>query len=161
MRTDHTPPLGLVLIRVVCGIIAVSAGLEWWRDAHFDRRAMELALRAGIKHRGALGTWWGESVLLVNPDAALFLWKTMVLTAGVSFLTGALVRPIGTLAAFFLVQAAFYGPTDSSTLAFLLATCFAGCALSHAGRGLGCDIVLDETLPSWVTWTKPRRRGLF
>lgn len=161
MRTNHQPSFGLVLIRIVVGLTVFVVGWGWWGDASFDPRTLEITLRAGIERRGTLGTWWGQSVLLVNPDALLFLWKTMTLVAGTSFLLGALVRPVGTLAAFFLVQAALYGPPGHGGHIALLIACFLGCAIGHAGRGLGCDLVLDEMLPSWASWTRARRRSLF
>ena len=161
MRSNHQPAFGLVLIRIFAGLTVFVVGWGWWKDTGFDARAMEIVLREGIERRGTIGTWWGQEVLLVNPAAVLFLWKTMTLVAGTSFLLGALVRPVGALAAFFLFQAALYGPAGHGGHLTLLIACFVGCAIAHAGGGLGADLILDETLPSWMTWTQARRRSLF
>lgn len=161
MRESNVPPAGLVIVRVACGWIALWAGWRWWQGGMLDGREMRLMLRAALEHRGWFGRWWGETVLLTNPEAVVFLWKSMAVVAGLSFLFGALVRPVGTLGVFFLVQAAAYGPEGSERIAMLLAACFLGCAISHAGRGFGLDVLLDSSLPPWMTWTKDRRRSLF
>ncbi|MEX1025181.1 MAG: hypothetical protein WD226_08905 [Planctomycetota bacterium] len=161
MREANVPPWGLVLVRLAVGWIALSSAWHWAQDGLFDGRELTFVVRQALEGKGAISRWWGETVLLANPEAVLFLWKSMAFVTGFGFLFGALVRPIGAFAVLFLLNAAAFGPDGSERLALLLAVCCLGCASSHAGRGFGLDVLLDPTLPSWLTWTKGRRRTLF
>ena len=153
-RDRPLPGLGLVLIRLVTGATLMSRGWSWIAEGLPGGRSVERFVREARGRIPDLLAWWGDHVLLVNPDAIAFLVRWVALLSGLCLVLGALTRPAGWIAVFFLTHAYVYGP-ESQELVFLLllVSCLA-CALSRAGRRAGLDRMFDEHFPAWVTWSR-------
>ena len=158
-RTRPPVPLGMVLIRVVTGAILLAHGWDWLKSGELDGRLVLDAVTG--QTAGATGwvAWWGENVLLSNPDAFAFFWRWGALLIGIAFALGALTRPAGLIGVVFLMHGFAYGP-EHLTLVWILLTvaCF-GCAVSGAGRRIGLDAMFDQHFPSWVTWSRSQSSG--
>ncbi|MEW6071927.1 MAG: hypothetical protein AB1726_04930 [Planctomycetota bacterium] len=156
-RSSPFPTAGLVLVRLVTALVLLVHGWRWLAgggpDGALIRRAVDTALADG---RTAF-EWWGREVLLWNPDAIAFLWPWLALGAGASLFLGALVRPVGTLAAFFLANAWMYGLPAQRLLFLVLAASAFACVLGRAGARLGLDGIFDQHFPGWLTWTRSGR----
>jgi uncharacterized membrane protein YphA (DoxX/SURF4 family) len=148
------PPLGLVLVRLCIGAIFAHHGWTLLRSGGVDAQVVRKGVREAALSLNGLFAWWGETVLLYNPDAIAFLWRWGALVCGLCLLLGALTRPVGWIATFFLLNAYAFAPAGRELLFLLLLVCALACALSRAGRRMGLDPMFDQHLPSWLTWTR-------
>ncbi len=156
-RPEHPPSFGLVLIRFTLGCVACLHGWRFLQSASPDGRFLRRAVEESLAGASPFFRFWGESVLLENPDAFAFLLRIGVLACGISFVLGAFVRPAGWCLGFFCAQALVYtgaARTDTRLLFLVLGICALGCAIGGAGRRLGLDRFVDRRFPSWVTWTQ-------
>lgn len=160
-RRGTEPTLGLVLLRVVMGLVLVKHGWSWLRGGGLDGHRIRGLVEHRVQDTSGLVAWFGESVLLDNPAAIAFFWRWGALLLGVALATGTLTRPAGWLSALFLLGSMAYGDPADSLLAFVLAVIGIGCALGSAGRRAGLDAELDERLPGWLTWTARERKSMF
>lgn len=151
-RPDAAPTLGLVLIRLVTGGFLVSLGWRFVREAEPTARVVERSIEAALGSVHPVLHWWGEDVLLYNPDAIAFFLRWGALFVGVSFVLGGLVRPFGLVAAFFLANAMAFGPSSQTGLYLMLVGACLGCAFAGAGRRFGLDSIFDQHFPAWLTW---------
>lgn len=155
-RRPLPPSLGLVLVRLVTGAVLAAHGWRSVRALEPSGRVLERTVEDALAGRGALLAWWGETLLLGNPDAIAFLWRWTALFTGILLVLGALTRPAGWIAALFLAHAWVYGPPEDRVTFLLLLVSAVASALSRAGRRFGLDRLLDEQLPTWLTWTARR-----
>ncbi|QDU66796.1 DoxX family membrane protein [Engelhardtia mirabilis] len=153
------PTAGLVLIRVAAGALLTRAGLLGLPGETTGGAYIRDSVEAALPDLPGLARWWGESVLLENPDAIAFLWKWLVLAVGLGLVFGALTRPLGAIGTLLMLNAWLFGAAESALLHLLLAACCFGCFMSGAGRFLGLDLVLDASLAQWLTWAPKRKRG--
>ena len=158
-RRDPLLPLGLVLLRMVTGLVLLSRGWGWLKSGGFDGRLVAEAVRDSFPRIADWLAWWGRHVVLANPDASAFLWRWGAFLVGIAFLFGALTRPAGLIAVLFLAHAIVYGPVESKLLFLLLAVVAFSLASAGAGRRMGLDSVFDQHFPSWVTWRRSPRSG--
>lgn len=150
------PTAGLVLIRLFIGLLLVVQGWGAVNGDEVDGRFVKNAVEDTVADAPALVAWWGETVLLSNPDGVAFLLRWSVLIGGLLLLLGGLTRPVGTLLGLLMLQLFFYSEGDVRlTFALVSLSCLA-CALSRAGRRFGLDTMFDQHFPSWVTWTRGR-----
>ena len=159
-RSSHVP-FGLVLIRFVAGAIAMTHGWGWIRDAPLSGSSVRRAVSASVEDLPGIVAWWGETLLLSNPDGVAFLWTWAAFLVGAALTSGALTRPAGTLAALFAFHGALYGPEEHLALFQLYTVAAIACAAGAAGRRLGLDSELDSRLPTWLTWNKDRGPSIF
>ena len=153
-KASFSPTLGMVLIRVVAGAILLIHGWNWLHDGGIDGRTVLRSVEASLDGLPAVVEWWGENVLLQNPDAFAFFWRWGALLCGLSLLLGGLTRPVGVVACVLLAHGIAYGPERYELLYLLLAVASFACAISGAGRRLGLDALFDLHFPAWVTWTR-------
>lgn len=151
------PTSGLVLIRIVVGVVLFSNGWRWLSESTLDGTVVETIVTASAGELSAPLAWWGDTFLLYNPDAMAFLWRWGALWIGVLFILGALTRPAGALAALFLAHALCFGPREYELSFLLLLVSSLAISSARAGRRFGLDSVFDQHFPSWMTWT--RRSG--
>ena len=146
------PSWGLVLVRIACGWILLSAG--WPKVSGGVSDELVLGTRQAFADAPALVRAWGESVVLVHPwlFAHMIAWGELL--GGLALFLGVLTRPAGFLCAFQFANFYFAGPETARPYVLLLATCCFGCALSRAGRSCGADVFLDSKLPGWMTWSR-------
>ena len=153
-RQTNQVPLALVGVRVTAGLILLSHGWRWLHGSGPDGDAVRTSAKAAMADLSGLFAWWGESVILYNPDAMGFFWRWAAFLFGLSLLLGALTRPAGTLAALVLCHGILYGPEEQDlTFTLLLVSCLAS-AWGGAGLRLGLDAAFDEHFPSWLTWSR-------
>jgi uncharacterized membrane protein YphA (DoxX/SURF4 family) len=160
-KNAEFPAFGLILIRIVVGVSIASAGFRLI-GAGVDADVV-LERSEAIEAAPALFAWWGEAVLLGFPGFFAFLLAWGQALGGMALVVGVLVRPVGALLAFTMLNIYFAGsadPAEPARLALILATCCVALAASGAGRVFGFDRGLDATLPSWLTWSN-RRRSMF
>lgn len=150
------PSGGLVLLRITLGWLATSTGWAWAARDELDGGRVRAVVRLHLDDLAAPFAFWGDKVLLYNPDGLAFLVSWSVLIAGICLLLGALTRPAGWLVAFLALHMYFYAADSATPLAILLMAAGVGCAISRAGRRFGLDIALDGTLPPWITWVRGR-----
>jgi len=151
---DTRPTVGLALIRFVTGMVLLSHGWRWVSEHKLEGSVVRESVNASLGELGSVLRTWGETFLLFNPDAMAFLWRWGALLLGLLITLGALTRPAGALACFFLAHGLVYGPPEYELpLVLLLVSCLASAA-SGAGRRLGLDAVFDQHFPSWLTWKK-------
>ena len=148
---------GLFLVRVTVGLLLVTQG---WTAVGEALPAGD-ELRASIEQRsndysGALA-WWGDSVLLLNPDGAAFLWRWSLLMLGLLLCFGALTRPAGLFAAFLMANAWAFGPEHLSESSLLAVACCLSASIAGSGRHFGLDAIFDQHFPSWLTWVRTVR----
>ena len=150
-RKLQPPSVGLVLVRVASGAALLGAGWQQLRAGLGPWLVESTAERIAVAP--AAFAWWGREVLLGSPllFAHAFAWGAFI--AGTLLFLGALVRPAAAVALVLLVHVYLAGPLRYRELALLLAVCVGACAISRAGRRIGCDEWLDERLPGWLTWT--------
>ena len=153
-RVQSITPLGMVLIRVVTGAVLLLHGWEWLKEGTLTGSVVLRLVEDALPGLPASIGWWGESVLLVNPDAFAFFGRWAALLIGVALVLGALTRPAGLLAVLFLGHAIAFGPVEAELAFVLLAVSAFACSVSGAGRRLGLDALFDQHFPSWVTWTR-------
>lgn len=154
------PCAGMVVVRVALGLTLFLHALGAIRSGMPDGFALGNQVRARLDDVPSVAAFWGESVLLENPDAVAFLWRWAVLILGAALLAGALTRPVGWLTTLLLLHGWLYGPELTGPACLFAAACAAGCALSRAGHRLGLDPLLEQMLPSWLTWRGPRKSFL-
>jgi len=150
------PTFGLVLVRCAIGLVFLWHGWAWVSEKSFTGSDVVEHVRASAERHSGFVTWWGETVLLYNPDAIAFLWSWAALVFGVLITLGALTRPAGALAALFCCHGLLYGPSDQDVAFLLLLVGALASAASGAGRRFGLDTAFDQNFPSWITW---RRRS--
>lgn len=151
----------MVLIRVVLGAVLLVHGWRWITDGGFDGRTVLASVDAALGKLPALAAWWGEEVILRNPDAFAFLWRWAALLAGLCLLLGGLTRPAAGVACVFLAHGIVYGPEARELLYLVLGVAGFSCAISGAGRRLGLDAAFDQHFPSWLTWSRRSSSSLF
>ena len=155
-NVSSLPSGGLVLIRIALGALVSSTGWAWAANDELTGGGVREMVREHLDDMSAPLRFWGDSVLLYNPDGLATLISWSVLLAGVCLLLGALTRPAGWLVAFLGMHIFIYAASSVTPLAILLMVTGAGCAISRAGRRFGLDIALDGNLPSWMTWVRGR-----
>jgi uncharacterized membrane protein YphA (DoxX/SURF4 family) len=153
-RVQKVTPLGMVLIRVVTGAVLTLHGWRWLMDGTLTGSVVLEGVEDALPGLPGAVAWWGENVLLVNPDAFAFFTRWAALVIGILFVVGALTRPAGLAAVLFLGHAIAYGPVEAELALVLLAVSAFACSVSGAGRRLGLDALFDEHFPSWMTWTR-------
>ena len=153
----NRPTFGLVMIRVALGAILVRHGWAAMQGGLVTGADVRDGVRATLADVPGIVAWWGETVLLANPDGIAFLWRWAALLCGAGLLFGALTRPAGTVAALFAFQAFLFAEGETRLVLGLIAIACAACAVSRAGRRLGFDTMFDQHFSPWFTWT--RRRG--
>ena len=156
-NVSSLPSGGLVLVRVILGGIASSTGWNWAANSGLTGGQVRSTVRHHLDDLSAPFRFWGDRILLYNPDGLATLVSWGVLIAGVCLLLGALTRPAGWFLAFLGLHLYGYGADEYSSFALLLMASGAGCAISRAGRRFGLDIALDGSLPVWLTWVPGRR----
>ncbi len=147
-----TPSLGLVLVRIVTGLVLLAAGWDAWQggvSAQIVERTAPRWAEAPEYVRA-----WGEQFVLKHPLAIanVVVWGQVVF--GVLLFLGAFTRPVGIAAAFLFANAIFAAQSQHQPYALLLCASCLGCALSGAGRSIGADVFLNERLPGWLTWSR-------
>ncbi len=155
----HSHPAGLALIRVLTGQFLFFRGWSWVQDGSFDGQLVLDRVRASVADASGLVEWWGNSVVLANPDASALFWRWAALICGALLVLGAFTRPAGYIASFFLCQALLFAVPGEGTIFLPVLFACLGCAVAGAGRDYGLDQVLDESCPGWLTWTKGRKKG--
>ncbi len=144
--------LGIVLIRVVLGLMLVAHA---W--GYIAGEAGVPNLIAGSDLSSGFFTWWGDNLLMKYPGtmSALIVWLEFL--SGIAFVSGGLVRPLGTLLAFLMLCFALSSARPlERELVILVGTCALGCATSGAGRLFGLDAIFDQHFPRWLTWARSR-----
>ena len=63
------------MIRVVTGAILLIHGWDWITEGGFDGGVIRASVEATLVTSSSSITWWGERVLLQNPDAFAFFWR--------------------------------------------------------------------------------------
>ncbi len=158
IRRAAPPPLGLVLVRVAAGVVLFGAGRGFIGAVAPDGPAIAALVESTSATASGPVAWWGRVVLLENPDALAFLWPWLLTLTGAALFLGLLVRPAGYLASFAMLHGMVYGRAETTLLHALLAVMALGCAVALAGRRLGLDALVGESLPSGLTWTRAERR---
>ena len=158
-KRSQSTSAGLALVRFLTGCTLFGRGWIWVRGEGFDGRLVLENTRAALLEMNGLLHWWGESVVLSNPDASALIWRWAALLIGVCLMLGALTRPAGIIACFFLLQGYVFGPESTGMIFWLLIIPCLGCAVGSAGRNFGMDKLLDESCPSWLTWSTSKKRG--
>lgn len=144
------PSWGLVLVRIACGWILLTAG--WSKVSGGVSEELVLGTRDGFAQAPGIVRAWGEHVVLPQPwiFAHLIAWGELL--GGIALFLGAFTRPVGILAALMFVQFRLVGPESGHSIQMLMAVACLGCAISRAGRKFGADVFLDSTFPRWMTW---------
>ena len=148
---DQSPSWGLVLIRIVAGMILLVSG--WAKVQAGTGEEYVQATAAAWQEAPGVARAWGEAVVLKHPwfFAQLVAWGEVLI--GIGFFVGAFMRPLGLAGAFLFLNGLFVVPEGQLACCWaLLAVCL-GCALSRAGRRAGADVFLDERAPGWLTWS--------
>ena len=156
-KASQSQAAGIAVIRVLIGWSLFTHGWSWLGADGFDGNVVLDSVNASLADMSGILHWWGENVVLKNPDASALLWRLGALFIGASFLLGALVRPAGYFACFFLLQGIAFGPAANSQLFWIYLIPCLGCAIGCAGRAYGMDKALDENCPAWMTWTKHKK----
>lgn len=159
-KSSAAPPFGLVLVRLTLGVVLLHRGWRWVQDESLGGGEVRRLVDAALAKSGAVAGWWGEDVLLMNPDAIAFLCRWLALLGGICFVVGALTRPLGVILAFFLINAWAYGAEDHRTLFLVLLASGLACAVSRAGHAFGLDAALEIHAPRWLTWSTKKRSFL-
>ncbi len=149
------------MIRVALGAILVRHGWAAIHAAGVAGADVRDHVRAALGDVPGVVAWWGESVLLANPDGIAFLWRWAALLCGACLFLGGLTRPAGTVAALFAFQAFLFAEGEARLALGLIAIACAACAVSRAGRRLGLDTVFDQHFSPWVTWSRRRSNAVF
>ncbi len=151
-KVPEQPGWGIVIVRVAVGAALVQAGIQKVAQGIGPWIIESTAHRIASSPR--LFAWWGNEILLRWPDvfAQALAWSCLVL-GGLLFL-GVLVRPVGWLIALLMLNVYFAGPANYRELALLMAICAIACAVSRAGRRVGFDELIEQRLPSWMTWVR-------
>jgi len=153
-REATSIPLALVGVRVSAGLILLTHGWSWLHGEGPGGDAIRRATVAALPDLARPLAWWGEAVVLYNPDAMGFFWRWSAFLFGLALVLGALTRPAGTLAALVLCHGLLYGPPQHDlTFTLLLVSCLAS-ATGGAGLRLGLDAAFDQHFPSWLTWAR-------
>lgn len=159
MNNVHTTPSGgLVLIRITLGVLVSSAGWSWAAKDEVSGSLVKYMVRDNLDSLSFPLRFWGETVLLYNPDGTAFLVSWLTLLSGVCLLVGGLTRPAAAFTAFMALNLFIFDVESVRPLAVLLFATSLGCAISSAGRRFGLDASLDGSLPSWMTWV-PKTAG--
>jgi len=146
------PSWGLVLVRVVVGLLLLQAG--WDAVAGGVGAELVLGWQASIETSPSVLRGVGENLLLKHPWFFAKLLAYGTLLGGVALFLGALTRPFGLLCALLQLMLWCYAADSGRALALLTGTAALGCALSRAGSKFGADVFLDERLPGWLTWSR-------
>ncbi|MCZ6598232.1 MAG: DoxX family protein [Planctomycetota bacterium] len=154
------PTLGLVLIRVAIGVVLLMHGWSAVHGGGVDGDAVRDVVHGTLSGAPEPIAWWGQNVLLSNPEGVAFLWRWAALVCGLGLALGALTRPAGLLAGFFALNAFLFVEGPERLTVGLVAVCCLACALSRAGRRLGLDTMFDQHFSPWITWTR-RRETVF
>ncbi len=148
----------LAAVRIAVGLILLGGAREASRQADFLGQLIRDSVLLDLDQRTSLLRSWGGKVLLENPEALAFLWRTGLWVCGLALLFGALVRPASAIAAVLVLHGWWFGPSTEHALHMLLLVCLAACGMTGSGSTLGFDATLDRSAPRWLTLA-PRRRG--
>ena len=158
-RERTTTPLALVAVRVTAGLILLLHGWRWLQGEGPDGAAIRASVQAALPDLWGPFAWWGDTVILENPDAMGFFWRWSAFLFGLALTLGAFTRPAGTLAAVVLCHGLLYGPPSADLTFSLLVVCALASATGGAGLRLGMDAAFDPHFPTWLTWA--RRKSSF
>ena len=89
------PTLGLVLIRVAIGVVLLMHGWSAVHGGGVDGDAVRDVVHGTLSGAPEPIAWWGQNVLLSNPEGVAFLWRWAALVCGLGLALGALTRPAG------------------------------------------------------------------
>ncbi|MFT5286022.1 MAG: putative membrane protein YphA (DoxX/SURF4 family) [Planctomycetota bacterium] len=142
----------LVIVRITVALLLLTEGWSAIQVGVPDGGDLESSISERLDEHSSLLAWWGETVLLANPDGTAFLWRWGLFLFGFLLTLGALTRPAGFLAAFLMLNAWAYGPIEMSDAFLLAAACCLAASISSAGRQMGLDSIFDQHFPSWLTW---------
>jgi len=143
--------LGLVLVRVTCGLILT---LHAWELITGPAGVPDLVSGADLS--SPFFAWWGEKLLAKHPALFSQVLVWIELLGGISLTLGALVRPFGILLALAFAACAASDTDVPRAAEVLVAAIALGSALSGAGRSLGLDAIFDQHFPRWLTWARRR-----
>ena len=147
----------LVLVRLTVALLLLTQGWAAIQAGTPDGGALQGSISERLGDRSGLLEWWGETVLLANPEGVAFLWRWGLFLLGLFLTLGALTRPAGLFAAFLMINAWAYGPAYLSETFLLAVACCLSASISGSGRHFGLDSIFDQHFPSWLTWVRTAR----
>lgn len=152
---DAAHNMGLLLLRVFLGLVLLTNGWAGVRNHEPQPRELSQVVKTAAIEAPSLIRWIGEDLIAEQAEvfAVIIRWGSVV--AGVLLLLGALVRPVGWIAGCAFMLAFFLGKPSQEQLHLIAAATSVACALTSAGRFMGLDTLLDQLLPTWLTWGKP------
>jgi uncharacterized membrane protein YphA (DoxX/SURF4 family) len=148
---------GLFLVRVTVGLLLVTQGWTAVQETYPAAAELRSCIDERLEEHTGLLAWWGETVLLANPNGAAFLWRWSLLVLGLLLCLGALTRPAGLFAAFLMLNAWAFGPNELSESLLLAVACCLSASIAGSGRHFGLDSIFDQHFPSWMTWVRTAR----
>jgi uncharacterized membrane protein YphA (DoxX/SURF4 family) len=146
------PSWGLVVVRIVCGVIMLVAG--WGKLVHGVDDSLVQSTTQAFAEAPAIVRAWGESIVLPHPWFFSHLIMLGEFVGGLALFLGAFTRPAGYAGAFMFANFFFAGPESMRMFVLLLTACCLGCAISRAGDRSGADVFLTERCPMWMTWVR-------
>ena len=147
----------LVLVRLTVALLLLTQGWAAVQAGSPDGGDLQGSISVRVGDQDGLIQWWGETVLLNNPEGAAFLWRWGLFLLGLLLTLGALTRPAGLFAAFLMINAWAYGPAELSETFLLAVACCLSASISGSGRFFGLDSIFDHHFPSWLTWVRAPR----
>jgi thiosulfate dehydrogenase [quinone] large subunit len=149
---EQSPSWGLVLIRLVAGMILLVSG--WSKLSSGVGEEYVQATASAWSEAPSMARAWGEAVVLKHPWFFAQLVCFGELLIGIGLFLGAFVRPLGYAGAFLFLNGLFVVPDAQLPQCWLLLGVCLGCAMSGAGTRAGADVFLNERAPSWLTWSR-------
>jgi len=147
----------LVLVRLTVALLLLTQGWSAIQAGTPDGGDLQGSVSSRLADQNGMLQWWGETVLLNNPDGAAFLWRWGLFLLGLLLTLGALTRPAGLFAAFLMLNAWAFGPAYLSETFLLAVACCLSASISGSGRHFGLDSIFDQHFPSWLTWVRTVR----
>ncbi|MHC4264122.1 MAG: DoxX family membrane protein [Planctomycetota bacterium] len=157
-KAEQTAAAGLAVLRIATGAVLLHSAWSGLAPASPTGEELRATVEAALPSLSGLLAWWGETVLLENPEALAPLWRWSLLLVGLALLTGALTRPMAILGAALTAHAWAYGSDALAVHHILLTVACVVFAVTRAGRILGLDSALDSMLPAWLTLIPENRR---
>lgn len=151
---DAAHNMGLLLLRVFIGLVLLTNGWAGVRNHEPKPSELSQIVKTAAVEAPSLVRWIGQDLVAEQAEVfAVFIrWGSLI--AGVLFLLGALVRPVGWIAGGVFMLAFFLGRPSQEQLHLIAAATCVACALTSAGCFMGMDTMLDKLLPTWLTWGK-------